>query len=65
MNHYRGLIRSIASLSAVLVDVLISDGERNCCLFRTTLEDAPACITHRLEFVPDGGLYRYVLTKIY
>ncbi|WP_409514071.1 hypothetical protein, partial [Salmonella enterica] len=21
-------------------------------------------ITHRLEFVPDGGLYRYVLTKI-
>ena len=27
-------------------------------------EDAPACITHRLEFVPDGERYHYLLSKI-
>ncbi|WP_227540581.1 hypothetical protein, partial [Klebsiella pneumoniae] len=27
-------------------------------------EDAPSCITHRLEFVPDGEQYRYLLNKI-
>ncbi len=47
------------------VDVLISEGETQLLFVSHHAEDAPACITHRLEFVPDGGLYRYVLTKIY
>ncbi len=46
------------------VDVLISEGETQLLFVSHHAEDAPACITHRLEFVPDGGLYRYVLTKI-
>lgn len=45
------------------VDVLISEGETQLLFVSHHAEDAPACITHRLEFVPDGGLYRYVLTK--
>ena len=47
------------------IDVLISEGETQLLFVSHHAEDAPACITHRLEFVPDGGLYRYVLTKIY
>ncbi|EKT0279867.1 molybdate ABC transporter ATP-binding protein ModF [Escherichia coli] len=46
------------------VDVLISEGETQLLFVSHHAEDAPACITHRLEFVPDGELYRYVLTKI-
>ena len=46
------------------VDVLISEGETQLLFVSHHAEDAPACITHRPEFVPDGGLYRYVLTKI-
>lgn len=46
------------------VDVLISEGETQLLFVSHHAEDAPACITHRLEFVPDGDLYRYALTKI-
>ncbi|HAY2163391.1 TPA: molybdate ABC transporter ATP-binding protein ModF [Escherichia coli] len=46
------------------VDVLISEGEMQLLFVSHHAEDAPACITHRLEFVPDGDFYRYALTKI-
>lgn len=46
------------------VDVLISEGETQLLFVSHHAEDAPACITHRLEFVPDGDFYRYALTKI-
>jgi molybdate transport system ATP-binding protein len=41
------------------VDVLISEGETQLLFVSHHAEDAPACITHRLEFVADGDSYRY------
>lgn len=46
------------------VDVLISEGETQLLFVSHHDEDAPSCITHRLEFVPDGEQYRYLLSKI-
>ncbi|MCM7511216.1 molybdate ABC transporter ATP-binding protein ModF [Enterobacter hormaechei] len=46
------------------VDVLISEGETQLLFVSHHAEDAPSCITHRLEFVPDGERYRYLLSKI-
>lgn len=46
------------------VDVLISEGETQLLFVSHHAEDAPSCITHRLEFVPDGEQYRYLLNKI-
>ena len=46
------------------VDVLISEGETQLLFVSHHAEDAPACITHRLEFVPDGEQYHYQLSKI-
>lgn len=46
------------------VDVLISEGETQLLFVSHHAEDAPACITHRLEFVPDGEGYRYALSRI-
>lgn len=46
------------------VDVLISEGETQLLFVSHHAEDAPACITHRLEFVPDGEGYRYLLSNI-
>ncbi|VAC48044.1 putative molybdenum transport ATP-binding protein ModF [Enterobacter hormaechei] len=46
------------------VDVLISEGETQLLFVSHHAEDAPSCITHRLEFVPDGEQYRYLLSKI-
>jgi molybdate transport system ATP-binding protein len=46
------------------VDVLISEGETQLLFVSHHAEDAPACITHRLEFVPDGEHYRYLQSKI-
>ncbi|WP_318391050.1 molybdate ABC transporter ATP-binding protein ModF [Enterobacter sp.] len=43
------------------VDVLISEGETQLLFVSHHAEDAPACITHRLEFVPNGETYRYQL----
>lgn len=46
------------------VDVLISEGETQLLFVSHHAEDAPACITHRLEFVPDGDGYRYLLSNV-
>ena len=46
------------------VDVLISEGETQLLFVSHHAEDAPACITHRLEFVPDGEGYRYLLSHV-
>jgi molybdate transport system ATP-binding protein len=46
------------------VDILISEGETQLLFVSHHAEDAPSCITHRLEFVPDGERYRYLLSKI-
>ncbi len=42
------------------VDVLIRRGETQLLFVSHHAEDAPACITHRLEFVPEGERYKYV-----
>ena len=65
MKPLQGLDPLNRQLIRRFVDVLISEGETQLLFVSHHAEDAPACITHRLEFVPDGGLYRYVLTKIY
>ncbi|MGK7484770.1 hypothetical protein ACSREC_11150, partial [Salmonella enterica] len=41
-------------------DVLIRQGETQLLFVSHHAEDAPACITHRLEFVPEGESYKYV-----
>ncbi|MHA2897526.1 molybdate ABC transporter ATP-binding protein ModF [Enterobacter sp. H2G27] len=46
------------------VDVLISEGETQLLFVSHHAEDAPACITHRLEFVPDDEGYRYLLSNV-
>lgn len=46
------------------IDVLISEGKTQLLFVSHHAEDAPECITHRLEFIPDGDGYRYALTKI-
>lgn len=46
------------------VDVLIGEGETQLLFVSHHAEDAPSCITHRLEFIPDGEGYRYLLSKI-
>jgi len=46
------------------VDVLIGEGETQLLFVSHHAEDAPSCITHRLEFIPDGESYRYLLSKI-
>lgn len=46
------------------VDVLISEGETQLLFVSHHAEDAPSCITHRLEFAPDGEHYRYLQSKI-
>ena len=46
------------------VDVLISEGETQLLFVSHHAEDAPVCITHRLEFVPDGEGYRYLLSNV-
>ena len=46
------------------VDVLISEGETQLLFVSHHTEDAPSCITHRLEFVADGEGYRYLLSNV-
>lgn len=43
------------------VDVLISEGQTQLLFVSHHADDAPACITHRLTFVPEGDSYRYQL----
>lgn len=46
------------------VDVLIGEGDTQLLFVSHHAEDAPACITHRLEFVPDGDIYAYRQTSL-
>lgn len=46
------------------VDVLISEGDTQLLFVSHHAEDAPACITHRLEFVPQGETYIYQQSKL-
>ena len=46
------------------VDVLIGEGETQLLFVSHHAEDAPACITHRLEFVPEGDIYAYRQTSL-
>lgn len=46
------------------VDILIAEGETQLLFVSHHAEDAPSCITHRLEFFPDGERYRYLLSHI-
>ena len=46
------------------VDVLISEGETQLLFVSHHAEEAPECITHRLEFVADGDGYRYEVGPI-
>lgn len=41
------------------VDVLIGEGETQLLFVSHHASDAPSCITHRLQFVPDGDNWRY------
>ena len=41
------------------IDVLISEGKTQLLFVSHHAEDAPECITHRLEFVAEGDGYRY------
>lgn len=46
------------------VDVLISEGDTQLLFVSHHAEDAPACITHRLAFVPHGEGYAYQQTRL-
>lgn len=46
------------------VDVLIGEGETQLLFVSHHAEDAPSCITHRLEFVPEDNRYGYVLSDL-
>ncbi len=41
------------------VDVLIGEGETQLLFVSHHASDAPACITHHLQFVPDGDSWQY------
>lgn len=41
------------------IDVMLSQGSTQLLFVTHHQEDAPACITHRLTFVPENGKYRY------
>jgi molybdate transport system ATP-binding protein len=45
------------------VDVLIGEGKTQLLFVSHHAEDAPECITHRLEFVPEGNNYRYAIGR--
>ena len=41
------------------VDIMIGEGDTQLLFVSHHAEDAPACITHRLSFVPENECYRY------
>ncbi|KFC02587.1 putative ATP-binding component of an ABC superfamily molybdenum transporter [Trabulsiella guamensis ATCC 49490] len=45
------------------IDVLIGEGKTQLLFVSHHAEDAPDCITHRLEFVPEGDSYRYAIGR--
>ena len=42
------------------IDILIGEGKTQLLFVSHHMQDAPDCITHRLTFVPDNGIYRYL-----
>lgn len=46
------------------VDVLIGQGETQLLFVSHHAQDAPACITHRLHFVPEGDSYGYQIDAL-
>ncbi|MEX9911213.1 molybdate ABC transporter ATP-binding protein ModF [Providencia huaxiensis] len=46
------------------IDVMLSQGNTQLLFVSHHQEDAPACITHRLTFVPDNGKYRYDIEEL-
>ena len=46
------------------VDVLIGQGETQLLFVSHHAQDAPACITHRLYFVPEGDSYSYRIDRL-
>ncbi len=46
------------------VDILIAEGDTQLLFVSHHAEDAPACITHRLSFIPDGERYRYLQERL-
>ncbi|MDV1854327.1 molybdate ABC transporter ATP-binding protein ModF [Citrobacter freundii] len=60
----QGLDQLNRQLIRRFVDVLIGEGETQLLFVSHHAEDAPACITHRLEFVPEGDIYGYRQTSL-
>lgn len=46
------------------IDVMLNQGSTQLLFVTHHQEDAPACITHRLTFVPDNGKYRYDIEDV-
>lgn len=47
------------------IDVMLKQGNTQLLFVTHHQEDAPACITHRLTFIPENGKYRYDIEEIY
>lgn len=47
------------------IDVMLKQGNTQLLFVTHHQEDAPACITHRLTFVPENGKYRYDIEVVY
>lgn len=47
------------------IDVMLKQGNTQLLFVTHHQEDAPACITHRLTFVPENGKYRYDIEEVY
>ncbi len=45
------------------VDILIGEGQTQLLFVSHHAQDAPEAITHRLTFVPEGGVYHYLIEK--
>ncbi|MFC3394992.1 molybdate ABC transporter ATP-binding protein ModF [Brenneria rubrifaciens] len=46
------------------LDILISEGGTQLLFVSHHPEDAPQCITHRLEFIPKGDIYDYQIYRV-
>ena len=47
------------------IDVMLKQGNTQLLFVTHHQEDAPACITHRLTFIPENGKYRYDIEEVY
>lgn len=46
------------------IDILIGEGQTQLLFVSHHAQDAPQCITHRLSFIPDNGIYRYQVDRL-